>query len=67
MRRQKRDKSYRAYTRGYQIGVSGKSKELCPYGDLQSKQSWLSGWRQGREDQWDGLTGTAGVSRQLIS
>ena len=67
MRRQKRDKNSRAYVRGYHIGVSGKSKELCPYTDLQARQSWLGGWRQGREDQWDGFTGTAGVSRLVTS
>jgi ribosome modulation factor len=66
MRRQKRDKSDRAFTRGYQIGVNGKSKELCPYEDQASRQSWLGGWRKGREDQWDGYTGTAGVSRNVL-
>ena len=67
MRRQKRDKSERAYARGYMIGVARKSKELCPYGDLLTKQSWLGGWRQGREDQWDGYTGTAGISRNITN
>lgn len=63
MRRQKRDKSDRAYTRGYQIGVHGKSKELCPFHSLDSRQAWLSGWRTGRGDNWDGLIGTAGVAQ----
>ena len=67
MRRQKRDKNDRAYARGYQTGVHGKSKELCPYEDQTARQSWLGGWRQGREDQWDGYTGTAGVSRNILN
>jgi ribosome modulation factor len=66
MKRHKRDKEDRAFARGYHIGVSGKSKELNPYGDEGSKQTWLSGWRQGREDNWDGYIGAAGVSRVEI-
>jgi ribosome modulation factor len=67
MRRQKRDKSNRAFTRGYQTGVHGKSKDLCPYHDIEARQSWLTGWRTGREDQWDGYVGTAGVSHAPVS
>ena len=63
MKRQKRDKDDRAFARGYQIGISGKSKELNPYGVSETRLSWLSGWRQGRGDNWDGFTGAAGVSR----
>ncbi len=62
MRRQKRDKHDRAFARGYQLGVHGKSKDLCPYQDTDTRQSWLSGWRTGREDNWDGFIGTAGVA-----
>ena len=63
MRKLKRDKSTRAFSRGYQFGVNGKSKERCPHNDADTRQSWLSGWRNGREDNWDGFTGTAGVCR----
>jgi ribosome modulation factor len=63
MKRQKRDKSNRAFTRGYQFGMHGKSKELCPHHEVDARQAWLSGWRTGREDNWDGYIGTAGVSR----
>jgi ribosome modulation factor len=62
MKRHKRDKEERAYARGYQIGRSGKSKDLNPYGDTNIRLSWLSGWRQGREDNWNGYVGTAGIS-----
>ena len=64
MRRQKRQKSNRAFARGYHAGIHGKSKGLCPYCESETKQSWLSGWRVGREDNWDGFVGTAGVCRE---
>ena len=67
MRRQKRDKSNRAFTRGYQIGVHGKTRDLCPYHDDDYKQAWLNGWRCGREDQWDGYVGVAGVSKNQLA
>lgn len=66
MKRHKRDKEDRAFARGYQIGRNGKSKELNPYGDTYIRQSWLSGWRQGREDNWNGYIGIAGVSSSEI-
>ena len=67
MKRQKRNKSNRAFTRGYQTGIHGKSKDLCPYQDSEYRQAWLTGWRVGREDNWDGYTGTAGVGRSPAS
>ena len=67
MRRQKRDMTERAYTHGYQKGVQGKSKELCPYQNKEPRTAWLSGWRSGREDGWDGYKGTAGVGRNPMT
>jgi|TARA_B100000959_G_C14918183_1_gene598300 ribosome modulation factor len=67
MRRQKRDKSSRAFIRGYQNGVNGKTRDLCPYHDDGFKQAWLNGWRSGREDQWDGYVGVAGVSKNHLA
>ena len=64
MRRQKRDKNQRAFVRGYQVGRLGKSKELCPFQVGETRQTWISGWRNGREDHWDGFTGAAGIARQ---
>ncbi|SEI75901.1 ribosome modulation factor [Allopseudospirillum japonicum] len=63
MRRQKRDRGQRAFIRGYQAGVSGKSKELCPVADLETRQQWLSGWREGRVDYWSGMRGVSGIHR----
>lgn len=63
MRRLKRNPLTRAFVRGYQNGLTGKSKDCCPFNTTSSRQAWLNGWREGRGDQWDGLTGTAGLHR----
>ena len=60
MRRQKRDLSHRAFVRGYQAGFDMKTKSLCPYqADSESGLEWLRGWREGREDQWQGFNAQA--------
>ena len=63
MRRQKRDIIQRTFNRGYQAGVSGKSKSLCANLTGEQKQSWLNGWREGREDNWSGLKGVSGIHK----
>jgi len=67
MRRQKRDMNARAYDKGYQAGVAGRSSEYCPHGDAEHRQNWLAGWHAGRCDQWDGLTGVSGVHKLRVS
>ena len=51
MKRQKRDRLERAHSRGYQAGITGKPKELCPYQSINAKSEWLGGWRQAMEDR----------------
>ncbi|ABD81011.1 ribosome modulation factor [Saccharophagus degradans] len=63
MKRQKRDHTSRAFTRGYQAGVEGRSRSLCPHSTGEIKQSWLTGWREGREDHWNGFNTLAQVQR----
>ena len=63
MKRQKRDIEQRSFNKGYQAGVSGKSKSLCPNTTESAKQNWLSGWREGRGDNWDGLIGVSGLHK----
>lgn len=63
MRRQKRDRLERAYTKGYMAGVHGRSKEECPSQVGPIHQEWINGWREGRTDQWDGFTGVSGVHK----
>lgn len=63
MKRQKRDRTSRAFVKGYQAGVSGRSKDSCPFTEIVSRQTWLSGWREGRTDQWEGYTGVSGIHK----
>lgn len=59
MKRQKRNPNDRAHARGYQAGVSGKSWSLCPYAAGEPHQTWMAGWREGREDHWNGFNNKA--------
>jgi ribosome modulation factor len=63
MKRQKRDIDERAFKKGYQAGVSGKSKSLCPTLAQSAQQNWFTGWREGRGDNWDGLVGVSGIHK----
>ncbi|WP_058913131.1 ribosome modulation factor [Entomohabitans teleogrylli] len=51
MKRQKRDRLERAHQRGYQAGIAGRSKEMCPYQALTQRSYWMGGWRQAMEDK----------------
>ncbi|RLV57781.1 ribosome modulation factor [Parashewanella curva] len=52
MKRRKRDKLDRAFSKGYQAGMGGKSKEQCPYMSLESRTQWLGGWREGVDERF---------------
>ena len=49
MKKHKRDKTDTIVSRGYQAGTL--------------KHLWLSGWREGREDNWSGLKGVSSIHR----
>lgn len=55
MKRQKRDKLSRAHAKGYQAGISGRSKEICPFQANEPRSQWLGGWREAIEDRNIGL------------
>lgn len=57
MKRQKRDSSQRAHSKGYQVGYRGRSEESCPFqdGSLTARE-WLSGWQEGHDDRLDGMS-----------
>ncbi|ACR14554.1 ribosome modulation factor [Teredinibacter turnerae] len=55
MKRQKKNSSQRAFSRGYQAGVTGRSRSLCPHVTGDTRHDWLTGWREGREDHWNGF------------
>ncbi|WP_448212812.1 ribosome modulation factor [Colwellia sp. MEBiC06753] len=55
MRRQKRDRLGRAHSNGYQAGLSGKSRDNCPYQNIDARSEWLGGWREAVNDRNTGL------------
>lgn len=59
MKRQKRNTADRAFGKGYQAGVLGRSRSLCPYDIGPARHEWLNGWREGREDHWNGFNRAA--------
>lgn len=63
MKRQKRDRTDRAYQRGYLTGLEGRSKSLCPKQDGTEHQEWMNGWREGRDDMWNGFQGASAVHK----
>lgn len=63
MKRQKRDRSDIALARGYQAGFSGQSRDRCPFGGGEARHQWFSGWREGREDHWNGFNVHASQQR----
>lgn len=65
MKRQKRDQTERAFVKGYQAGIDGRSKSLCPHETGQARQQWLNGWRESRIDQWDGYSRLAQVQKVI--
>jgi len=66
MKRQKRDMTSRAFNRGYQIGRTGRSQDLCPYEQLDLRGQWMAGWRDGRNAFLEGCTGVAGLDRMAV-
>ncbi|MDT0594226.1 ribosome modulation factor [Glaciecola petra] len=55
MKRQKRDKLTRAHSKGYQAGISGRSKDNCPFQASDARSHWLGGWREANTDRQLGL------------
>ncbi|PKG99611.1 ribosome modulation factor [Paraglaciecola sp. MB-3u-78] len=55
MKRQKRDKLSRAHSKGYQAGITGRSKEHCPFQSINIRSEWLGGWREALGDRSIGL------------
>jgi len=61
MKRQKRDRSSSLFNRGFQAGIGGKSRDNCPVSTSELRSHWMSGWREGREAHWDGLSGVSAI------
>lgn len=67
MKTQKRNLQSRAYTRGYRAGMAGRSKGLSDQCQQHSRTEWLAGWREGREDMWNGLNPVSGTCKTIAS
>lgn len=65
MKKQKRNLRERAFARGYKAGVERRSKDLAP-GSGVVREHWLAGWRAGRADNWDALTGVSGIHKMAM-
>lgn len=63
MKRQKRNPSERAYSKGYIAGFDGRSRSACPHEVEKTRYEWLNGWREGRQDQWSGLNKFASAQK----
>ncbi|PVZ69796.1 ribosome modulation factor [Pelagibaculum spongiae] len=56
MKTHKRDRTQRAWSKGYHAGLVGMSKEACPYaGSVNVRHNWMVGWRQAKENLSHGL------------
>lgn len=61
MKRQKRDRSSTLFNRGFQAGLYGKSQSDCPVQTPELRSHWMSGWREGREAHWSGMSGVSAI------
>ncbi len=62
MKSQKRSHSDRAFSKGYQAAMNGRSWNACPF-EGTARQLWMNGWREGRQDQWSGYNSFAQAQR----
>ena len=63
MKKQKRDGQERAFNHGYKAAIQGRGMENCPHEKEPMRYQWIAGWREGRQDHWDGYTGIAGLHK----
>ena len=63
MKSQKRSSSEKAFNKGYQAAMSGRSWSDCPYESGSARQNWLTGWREAREDHWSGYSPFAQIQK----
>lgn len=61
MKRQKRERDELLYSRGFNAGLTGRSQDACPYQNINLRQFWMAGWREGRTNQHDGYCGVSAL------
>ena len=55
VKKHKKDPTHRLHAKGYQAAIAGRNQSACPYQEgTNASFYWLSGWREGRQDQWSG-------------
>jgi len=56
VKKHKRDQDHRSYVKGYQAAIQDRSLAACPYQpNSVMAYHWSRGWREGREDYWNGF------------
>lgn len=65
-KRSKRDRTTRAWQRGYQAGLIGRSQDMCPHQEIGTRTSWIDGWTQGHQDHADGSMAIGGMHKRPI-
>jgi ribosome modulation factor len=56
VKKHKRDLEHRSFVKGYQAAVQGRSLAGTPYQENSPMAfHWSRGWREGREDYWNGF------------
>ena len=56
VKKHKRDQDHRSYVKGYQAAIQERSLATCPYQEQSiMAYHWSRGWREGREDYWNGF------------
>lgn len=66
MKKQKRNLQERAYQRGYRAGLDGRHRDLCPHETGDMRNQWMSGWLEGRHDNWDGFSTVSGIQKMAL-
>lgn len=61
MKRQKRERDELLFARGFKAGLTGRSLDTCPYQDINLRQHWMAGWRDGRVNEREGYSGVAAL------
>jgi ribosome modulation factor len=56
VKKHKRDQQQRSFLKGYQAAVQGRTLAAIPYQeDSVMAYHWSRGWREGKEDYWNGF------------
>ena len=65
-KRHKRDRSARAWSKGYQAGLIGRSQEQCPHEAELARSQWLDGWAAGHSDHETGTVAIGGMHKRPL-